>query len=239
MEKKNTDLLNKIKEHLKKNSELENIFLSKGETKLYFIYDLIDNKIEMKSEDSNIYLEVYIFFIRMRRFIFKWTNYIEDHLTSVYIDNYEIENNLLKKFFCEESFGWKEKEFFKEEDFFNLYENIEKIKKFELIDEYKICLEKIRWLRNWISHIDLFFLSMYKKEGKYQVINILEIKELLKYFLPKRISIPRSEKNWDSFDNQWKKIIEKYEEINDNKEELEKIIEKILKFDFSLVNFFE
>jgi hypothetical protein len=36
---------------------------------------------------------------------------------------------------------------------------------------------------------------MYKKEGKYQVINILEIKELLKYFLPKRISIPISEKN--------------------------------------------
>ncbi len=245
MEKKNTDLLNKINEHWKKNSELENIFLSRGETKLCFIYDLIDNKIEMKSDDSNIYLEVYIFFIRMRRFIFKWTNYIEDNLTGIYVDNIKNKSKSLKKILCKKSFSDKAKYFFKKDDFFNIYNKIKKINTFKSIEEYKIYLDKIINLRNWISHIDLFFLYMYKKEQKdkkdekNQVTNILEIKELLKYFLHEKLSIPRLEKNWDSFDDQWKKTIEKTEEISlENKEELEKIIDKILKFDFSLVNFF-
>jgi len=41
----------------------------------------------MKSSDSNVYLEVYTLFIRIRHFIFKWTNYIEDHLIGLYLDN--------------------------------------------------------------------------------------------------------------------------------------------------------
>jgi len=34
------------------------------------------------------------------------------------------------------------------------------------------------------------------------VTNISEINELIKYFLPEKILIPRKEKNWESFDNQ-------------------------------------
>jgi len=238
MENFNKELTNKIKRHLKESNSLRNIHFSKGFVKLSFIYDLVDNKIKMPSNDPNIYLEVYTFFIRMRRFIFKWTNYIEDFLTAKYIDNNSQTLTSLENILTKKTFGVKSNEHFKDESFYKLFEKVKKINKIKSYDEYLVFLDKIINLRNLVSHIDLFFLSI-KDEEENKIKTISEIQELIKYFLPKKMDIKYQQKDWKTFDNQWTEVVVKFDEIKNNKEELEKIINKIIELDFSKINFFK
>jgi len=119
-------------------------------------------------------------------------------LTAKYIDNNSLTLTSLENILTKKDFGVKSNEHFKHESFYKLFEKVKKINKIKAYDEY------------------LVFLSI-KDEEQNKIKIIWEIKELIKYFLPKKMDIKYQEKDWKTFDNQWIEVVGKFDEIKETK----------------------
>ena len=212
----------------------QNMLERKGDVKCKLIYDFLLNELKLKNSeiDSDLIIEVYKFFIRIRRFAFKWINQIEDYFTSfiITIENHEEILNL--------QFFQKIVKLNESKDIFRKFQSNHKLyKPTKNSNQFKLRLFIVNEFRNFICHNDLFFLNIFilkkneikkfKKtfEKTLKKISINTLFDNLKYFIWIECAKDDKENGWESFDNQLNKIIKKE---NNNYE----ILNKILKYEF-------
>ena len=150
----------------------QNMLERKGDVKCKLIYDFLLNELKLKNSeiDSDLIIEVYKFFIRIRRFAFKWINQIEDYFTSFIIT---IENNeeILDLQFLQKIVKLNENK-----DIFSKFQSNHKLyKTTKNSNQFKLRLFIVNEFRNFICHNDLFFLNIF-------ILKKNEIKKFKKTF---------------------------------------------------------
>lgn len=257
LSEKISDIYKKIDELASQLPKLKESIERKGKYKYALIYYLITNILNEEINSPYLLLEVYKWFIRLRRFLFKWINLIEDYMTSIWIDTMAIDDGLyeknkdkIKKKLLTETFNDKYKSIFNKERFYNNFNRNKYALQTKDFDDYSYRLQQLIYLRNWISHIDIFYMNMcHTKDKNKYFTSINEYINNIKYFILNYCLKENPKMDWNSFDNQVelvaKKVMQDEDEIQLKEKDEEKFninfnkcilfIDKISKLDFSIL----
>lgn len=228
----NKSLISKIiDDYCLKSIEFKNSIEEKGKYKYILIYHLLNNLIKIKNINPIILIEVYNFFIRSRTFIFREINKIEDCLSSNYIDINSTKPKHHKiNFMINKTFNNKKNKFI-EENFYIYFTNKYNLNSnFENLKDFQERIYSLIHIRNWISHLDLFYLNL--------SINLERINKQQHFFNKINdyiisINCFNEINSSNSFSQAWNDI-----KLNSHikdvkiKNELNEIIEKILNYSF-------
>lgn len=205
----------------------------KGKTKYLLVLHLLSNILSIENITAIDILETYKFFIRIRRFIFKWINQIEDYMTSLVENNSDID---IKKFYTSTTFSQKFKKYFNTEIFFNMFIKRHEIYcKFKDYEDFSNRMFFLIKTRNWVCHSDLIYLNFYNNDIKFYTIK--DCIENVKYFIWIEIKNGDALNKWKSYENQLHEILLNSNDgiVNDKQVA---IFNRIIEYNFEDCNIF-
>lgn len=226
--------LDKYLDDLEKgNLNLSTSIERKGKTKYLLVLHLLSNILSIEDITGTDILETYKFFIRIRRFIFKWINQIEDYMTSLVENNSSID---IKELYTSTTFRQKFNDYFNTENFYNMF-----IKKHQLYykfidyDDFLNRMEFLIKIRNWVCHSDLIYLNFDNNDIKFY--SIKDCIENVKYFIWKEIKNGHALNKWKSYENQLHEILSNSNDGIVNDKQI-MIFNRIMEYNFENCNIF-